>query len=495
MFTPRPYQLKAHEQLIEAFKLNKKTLLVMMAGAGKSKTVGSFIAKYHKHFNFVLIVRKRDLVEQLSRDALHDFGLDYSVYMAGDKRHDPTKKIQVCSKDTLQSRDDLPFLGVPNTIVIIDEADEFPDFQKEIIEKYSKYDRFFYCGMTATPFNDLSFYDTYIEPIKPKELLAAGVLVPFKYFIPKILDLSDVKIQDGAYNKKDLSNKLDHPNAIKDSFEAWQELGDNRLTLVFCINKQHGKNVRDYINLYYNKDVAAYCDADTPKAERERIKKEFKNGKYLFLINVKLFTRGTNIVEIGTILDLASTLSVNNHIQKIGRGSRKNDFYSDCILIDCANNLINNGGFYSDREIDLTSNYKKTKADLDVQKIRRCEKCFRAADPVDFGAKNICPYCGHSNRPVKVKKLSDYAKNKLFMETASEEAIEQRRMIKEYKKLLWKKKNLGKRYPYDIAKKYSHIDLLNKYGYDAVAKIKKSIGLTQESIDAWKYQRYEGLKI
>ena len=184
------------------------------------------------------------------------------------------------------------------------------------------------------------------------------------------------------------------------------------------------------------------------------------------------------------------------HIQKIGRGSRQNPFYSNCILIDIANNLLNNGHFYQEREIDLTSSYKKTKADLDDLQMRVCKKCFRPSETSRFGAKNTCPYCGTYNGVIKKKQLSKYKQSKIFMENATEEAIEQRKMINEFRKSLWKYKNIGKRYRNDIAIKYACHDLLKKYPNEKVLKIQKSISLTQEIFNEYKRKyEYEGIKI
>lgn len=479
------YQEESHRLMIKYFKQMKKVLLCIMAGGGKSITAGSFIAKFHQFYKFVLIVRKRNLVEQLAEDALDNFSLDYSIFMANHPKMDLTKSIQVCSKDTMDSRDILPFEGEENVVVMVDECDEFPDYQKEIIERYSKASRFFYFGMTATPFNGLDFFDVAIEPIKPKELLRRGILVDFDYVVPMHLNTDDVEIVDGSWKQSDILRKLDNPKMIAACFNAWLEHGDNRQTLVFCVGKEHSKRVVDYINNFYGKIVAIHCDADTSSEDRKDAIYKFKNGIIRFLSNIRLFTRGTNIVEIGCILDLGATLSLNHHIQKIGRGSRKNDLYSDCILIDCVNNLENNGGFYSERKIDLTSKHKKSKSDLEVSQMRICASCFRAGEPEEFGIKNICPYCGFTNKPIKKKKITKYMKNKMFMAHATEEQIEQKRMINEFKKLLWKRQNLGKRYPKDIARGMAQMDLLKKYGVDRVLKIQKSIGLKQSVVDEY----------
>jgi len=490
MLKLRDYQLKSHELIIENFKLNKKVVLVVMAGGGKSITAGSFVAKYIKHFKFVLMVRKRDLVEQLAKDALGTFDLDYSIFMANHPKMDLSKSIQVCSKDTMQSRDTLPFEGEDDIIFIVDECDENTDYQREIIKRYSVSKRFFYFGMTATPFNGLDFFDVAIEPIKPKELLKRGILVEYIYHVPPIFNTEELEVIQGEFVTSQINKSLNSPRMIKDSFEWWLKVGENRQTMVFCINQDHGKNVEEYINNYYGMKVAICHDANTPKEERIAGIDAFKRGIYRFLINIGLYVRGTNIIEIGCILDLAPTLKLNRHIQKVTRGSRANPAYNDCLLIDIANNCINNGPVYTERVIDLSSNYKKKKSDLENVMMRVCEKCFRADETAAFGVKNICPFCGHCNKPIKKKKLSKDAENKIFLESASEEAIEQKRMINEFKKALWKKKNIGKRYRNDIALIYTQQDFMKKYGLEKILKIKKAIWLKDSTVEDYKRKQY-----
>jgi superfamily II DNA or RNA helicase len=496
-FTLRDYQEDAHKGIIEKFKQNLKTLLVMATGSGKSKTIVSFIAKYRKHFIFILIVKNRKLVEQLAKDTKL-FNLDYGVFMASHDDFDPSKEIQVCSIDTITTRGEYPHIkGEKDLIVIIDEADQSksPTY-KSAINKYMsrkellpdlKIGRTFLLGMTATPYNGLDHFDTFINPITPLELKKRGILVEYDYKIPKeALDYSNIKITKGDWNAKDVTAKMDTPEMIKTSFEKWLEFGQDRQTLIFCSNKKHAQNFVKYINNYYGKELAFFIFDKTPDDIREQKIKDFENGILRFLVNIRIITRGVDIPVIGCILDCAPTLNINLHIQKLGRGSRKNPFYLSCIIIDMVKNCVNNGGFYMKRPISLTSEVKRTRKDLEQVLMKVCEKCFRGTEPEKFIKKQICPFCGYRNAKEKPKPISKREKNKIFLETASEEAIEQRKMINEYKKLLWKKQNLGRRYRKDIAKVYAHMDLLEKYGIEKVLKIRKSIGLSQETIDKFR---------
>lgn len=499
IFKPREYQLLAHEQIVNAFKRGVKLLMIMATGGGKSKTIVSFIEKYLPHYNWVLVVRKRDLVNQLA-NTVSEFNLDFGVFMANDNRYSPKKSIQICSIDTLDSRGILPFLFDQKDIVlIIDEADEsLSDGYQEIITKYTKRHELakpasfefnivkplrpaFLIGLTATAFDKgLPHFDEYIEPVKPIDLRDKyKALVNYRYFIPKQLDLSDVRISKGEFNSHDLERKLNTPQEIKNCFEYWLRFGENRQTLVFTVNQNHAADFAKYINDYYGKEIAVAVDANSSSEFRFATYARFRRGEIRFIVNVRLVTRGVDIPEIGCILDCATTLSINLHIQKLGRGSRPNEVYPDCIVICCANNLINNGHFYQDRKINLKEDIKRKRSDFG-EMMRICANCFRGADPVDFGTKNTCPFCGHFNGKIKQKEISAAAKKKIELEEASPEKIEQIKMINEFKKILWQYQNIGKtKYPYDIAKEKAQMNLIKKYGIYKVEKIKKCIGLSE----------------
>ena len=245
------HQKKAHQELIQSFIKKETPILVMPTGSGKSVTIASFIDLHKAHFKFCLVVRTRGLVYQLA-ETLDKFGLDYSVHMAGEILHN--KNIIIASKDTLQSRNFLPFENSLDVVYIWDEADETPDYQKEIILRFRNNTRFFFMGMTATPYNGLDHFTKAIVPVTSRELNQQKILVDYDYFIPKKLDFSDVEVLNGAFKSVDISKKLDHPKAIAESLIAWHNFGKNRQTLIFCVNVQHSKNVVTYLNEFYKRN-------------------------------------------------------------------------------------------------------------------------------------------------------------------------------------------------------------------------------------------------
>lgn len=407
--------------------------MVKPTGAGKSFTAMTLINQCHEVYDIVLAVRKRGLVQQLADDAA-DFKLPYGVFMAGHKEFDRTAPIQVCSIDTITSRDDYPHVNSEKVIVMIDEADESlsPGFCK-FIEAYPHAKLM---GMTATPYNGLHHFTDVVAPITAKELNEQGILVDYDYYVPECaIDTSTVKIRDGQFVKKEVEQK--HAKIIGDVVNVWFQFAEHRPTLVFASNVAHSKEMVKKFNIAGI--TAAHCDADTPLEERLNIIEKFKSGIIRVISNVNIFCRGTNIIEIGCIIDAAATIIMNRHVQKMGRGSRGNPFFKNCIYIDMARNVLNLGGFYMDRShmINLKKPYKLNRTLLDNQELmRQCTGCFGCYEPTEFKG-GFCPGCGKKNtveRKIKTGKGS-------FVKISPEE-LERQAIVKGFNKMYWQYNNL-----------------------------------------------------
>lgn len=429
----RPYQEQAIRSIYNAWASNERPLLVMPPGAGKSYTFMTIARQVSEVYRVVLAVRKRDLVEQLVEDA-EKFQLDYGVYMAGHPKFRPRARVQICSIDTLRARQTYPFEDQNKVVVFIDEADE--SLSKGFCDFIAAYPQAKLGGMTGTPYNGLYHFNKLVMPITAKELRDQGVLVDFKYFVPRsAIKTDDIEISKGQFNQKQVSEKT--TAIVGDCIEAWLTYGEYRPTLVFAPTVEHSMGIAYRFN---GAGIpAAHCDANTPKAERERIKSDFRAGRIKVITNVGLFCRGTNIVEIGTIIDAAPTLSMNRHEQKMGRGSRQNPYFKDCIYIDMASNVLNLGHYYMDRSnmIDLSRPKRLNRTELESRELMRaCKYCFGCFEPSDF-KDSKCPRCGEEN---KVERKVKTAKGD-FQEMSPEQ-IEEQTILKQFRKLWWQYKNL-----------------------------------------------------
>lgn len=167
-----PYQEKAVAEIYAKWSSDRRLILWAMTGAGKSE-MASYIAQDASKDGVpvVMIVRGRPLVNNLSK-RLDKYKINHSVFMAGHHRLDKTKLIQVCSSDTMISREQYPFSD-RDCIVILDEQ------HKSYEDILSHYPFQYILGMTATPFGQENhLYHDYVLPIESVELRDNGVLVP-----------------------------------------------------------------------------------------------------------------------------------------------------------------------------------------------------------------------------------------------------------------------------------------------------------------------------
>ena len=92
----RDYQLSAIERLdAEIAAGRRKVLLTSPTGSGKTVIAGEIIRRKAAAGGRVLFLApRRELVHQASRK-LADVGIDHSIILAGDNRHDLYKPVQV----------------------------------------------------------------------------------------------------------------------------------------------------------------------------------------------------------------------------------------------------------------------------------------------------------------------------------------------------------------------------------------------------------------
>jgi superfamily II DNA or RNA helicase len=94
-------------------------------------------------------------------------------------------------------------------------------------------------------------------------------------------------------------------------------------------------------------------DGTTPKAERERILRDFKNGRFSVLCNVDILTTGYDEPSIECVVINRRTKSVPLWLQMCGRGSRIYRNKSEFIILDMGGNTIELGHWERVRTFSL----------------------------------------------------------------------------------------------------------------------------------------------
>jgi len=193
----------------------------------------------------------------------------------------------------------------------------------------------------------------------------------------------------GDYQVKALEEKVNKTKLIGDIVDNWLENGENRQTLVFCVNVKHSIAIKE---AFERAGISAgHLDARSSDEERADAFDAMERGEITVLCNVALYQEGLDVPGVSCIIMARPTKSMGLWRQCGGRGLRIDEGKEDCLMFDHGNVLYENG-LLSD-EIEWTLDGKK-KAWREKPKPREKEpvKC-RVCNLVFEGA-NVCPDCG-----------------------------------------------------------------------------------------------------
>jgi superfamily II DNA or RNA helicase len=110
-------------------------------------------------------------------------------------------------------------------------------------------------------------------------------------------------------------------------------------TLIFCLNVEHSQLIAQTLK---NHNLSAACiHGKMNKKERNVILKKFKNGEIQYLTNCQLLTEGFDEPSIECIVIARPTSSKSLYCQMIGRGLRKTENKSICMLYELTDNNHN----------------------------------------------------------------------------------------------------------------------------------------------------------
>ncbi len=374
----RPYQQLALDLIRKEYASgNKKVLLHLATGGGKTVIFSEILKQASaKNKKSMMVVRGRKLVSQASERLIRE-KVDHGVRMAGHHHINYQAPVQICSIDTLTSRQNWPEAD----IIVIDEGDQATS--DSYIELSKKYPDAYYLPVTATPYTNkplTHIAHKVIHPVSIEELIALGHLVPPKYYAPSEPDLSDVRVSNGEYVNYQLEEKM--RTLTGNIVEHWKRYGSGRPTILFAVNINHSRMLCDqFTSAGVN---AEHCDADTPDEEREAILKRSESGETSIICNVGILCRGVDMPWISCIAMARPTKSYNLYIQQAGRGTRPGLHKHNFILLDHAGNIKRHGYITTEPPAALDGVIKKPKG----FRIKLCKICYLAYQESD------CPDCG-----------------------------------------------------------------------------------------------------
>ena len=331
----RPYQQEARESIQREWENgNKKTLLVLPTGCGKTIVFSKVIEDRVRKGERVLVLSHRsELLEQASDKLKQSTGLNTATEKAEETSIGSWFRVVVGSVQTLQRDKRLrKFAKDHFDTIVVDEAHHcISDGYQRVL---GHFDQANVLGVTATPDRgDMRNLGTYFQSLAyeytlPKAI-KEGYLSKIKALtIPLTLDLSGVGTQAGDFKSSDLSSALD-PYLYQIADEMAKQCQD-RKTVVFLPLVKTSQKFRDILN---ERGFKA-AEVNGESKDRAEVLKDFEDGKYNVLCNSMLLTEGWDCPSVDCVVVLRPTKVRALYSQMVGRGTRLFPGKEELLLLD-----------------------------------------------------------------------------------------------------------------------------------------------------------------
>lgn len=357
----RDYQRDAVNATFKFFEENLEghPIVVMPTGSGKSLVIAEFIRKSIELWpktRFLVVTHVRELVQQNYDEFMQQWDSvmhPAGIYSAGMKRRDKNAQVLFAGIQSIVNRSSE--IGSFD-IVLIDECHLVP---KRGMGRYLTYldalaainPQVRVIGLTATHYRmdggylhkgkDRLFTDVAYEVTLDR--LVPEFLAPLIAKQPKnVVDTSNVKVVAGEFDKSQLEEAA--IDVTKESVHEAIEMGNahgRRSWLAFAVTKKHANAIA--YHMLCNGVLTKVVFGDTPKAERDKIIDDFKNGAFRCLVNVGVLTTGFNAKAVDMLIVIRPTKSTSLYVQIMGRGMRKNPDKTDCLVLDYGENVMRHG--------------------------------------------------------------------------------------------------------------------------------------------------------
>lgn len=331
----RPYQLNAVKAVHKEWNSgNKNTLVVMPTGTGKtivfSQIVKDQVAKGEK---VLILAHREELLKQAADKLKASSGMESALEKAANTSIGSGLDVVVGSVQTLRQKSRLEKFSKDyfGTIIIDEAHHSAADSYKNILEYFNQAK---VLGVTATPdradMKSLSdVFDSLAFEYKLPEAINDGYLCKIRTkTIPLKVDISKVHTLAGDFNPNELGQALDlYLEAIADSIVKECK---GRKTVIFTPLVRISQRLN---GLLKNRGIDT-IEVNGSSKDREKILKDFENGKYDAMTNAMLLTEGWDCPSVDCIICLRPTKSRSLYAQIVGRGTRLCKGKDNLLILD-----------------------------------------------------------------------------------------------------------------------------------------------------------------
>lgn len=377
----RTYQKNSILQLRDGFKTNKRQVLCLPTGAGKTVVFSEMVRlAFEKGTKTIVLTDRTELFKQTLR-SLSNFGIAVEEIKPSKKNIYTEAKIFLAMVETVSRRKSILSQIYP-TLIIIDEAHK-GNFNK-IIDIYPDAR---VIGATATPVGKhfFKYYTNIVQNIDVPELVGSGFLSPCRPY-QMVDDFSDLETKRGEFTDFSLYAHFDKPVIYDGVIDQWKKYALGKKTIVFNVNIDHTEKTTQR---FLKEGIPSECiTSKTPAKERERILNAFSSGAFPVLNNCGILTTGYDEPSIECVVVNRATKSLPLWLQMCGRGSRVFTDKNEFILLDFGGNHDRHGLWNEPREWSLKPPKKKKDAVAPVKSCPKCEAMLHASIMT-------CNFCGY----------------------------------------------------------------------------------------------------
>ncbi|MDV5976228.1 UNVERIFIED_CONTAM: DEAD/DEAH box helicase [Streptococcus canis] len=356
--------------------LKHNVMIVSPPGSGKSVVISDIAKSATKKNGHVLfLVHRKELIDQIANSfKFHEVDMD---------------KVDLLTVGKAKNR--LDKLTKP-TLIITDEGHHGKaNTYQMIYEYFSDVPRL---GFTATPWrlSGDGFTDTYDVMVLGKTvdwLIDNNKLAPYDYYSVLSIDTSKLKVQNGDYSNKSIDESFGK-KIFGDVVQEYINKANGQKAILYAHSVEASQAfAKEFQSMGIN---AIHADAKTPKAERDKIMQDFRDGKIQVVCNVDLISEGFDVPDCTVTILCRPTKSLVLFLQQSMRSMRYQPNKKAIILDHVGNwNIHGLPDTSHDWENYFQGGWKKKSKKTNTVHAKECPVCS-ALWPL---SQQLCELCNH----------------------------------------------------------------------------------------------------
>ena len=365
----RPYQAEAAQAAINALKAERNPVLQLATGTGKSAIL-SDVALYIKlrRGRVWVLTHIQELVAQNAKAYEQYSNHAPGIVCSGLNRAEYDRQVTFGTVQSIMRpalKGDIP---APH-LIIVDEAHRVPHKTGEAgyyAQLFAALPEARRLGMTATPWRmddgliygpdrTKFWFDEVAYKYTVPQAVAAGYLCPIVGVETEVqLSVEDLPVQ-GDYVQKEAGER-ETETWLTAAARSMGALAVKRKHIaVYCPSISAAQRAAAVITRETGLS-SVVLSSGMSREDREAALRSFRFGRVRVLCSVDTVTTGFDFPALDCIVCLRPTLSSSLWVQILGRGTRKAEGKSNCLLLDYVGNLHRLGG------VDMLDTYVREKA-------------------------------------------------------------------------------------------------------------------------------------